>query len=82
MVKRGFMKRHTGRTLRKPESSSLSRATGFNKHRVDEFFTNYISFLKKIQFTAEQIYNLDETSSTIIIKPIKVVFTTGKRQIP
>lgn len=79
--RKGFMSRNKDLSLRKPESTSLLRGTGFNKSRVDEFFENYSQVLEKYKFKAEQIYNLDETGITTVIKPVKVVSTKGKKQV-
>lgn len=75
------MARHSELSLRKPESTSLLRSTGFNKDRVHEFFENYCSELEKYKFKAEQIYNLDESGVTTVMRPPRVVAQKGKKQI-
>lgn len=75
------MKRHTDLALRKPESTSLSRSMAFNKTQVDDFFKKYISVLEKHKFTAERIWNLDETGITTVMRPVKIVSTKGKKQV-
>lgn len=75
------MKRNKDLSLRKPESTSLFRGTGFNKSRVEEFFQNFTAILEKHKFTAQQIFNLDETGITTVMKPVKVVSSKGKKQV-
>ena len=77
----GFMKRNNDLSLRKPESTSLSRSMAFNKPVVDDFFMKYTSVLEKFHFTAERIWNLDETGITTVVKPVKIVSTKGKKQV-
>jgi hypothetical protein len=79
---KSFMKRNKNKiTLRKPESTSLARTTGFNKRCVSEFFENYISVLKKYSLKPEQIFNVDETGVTTVLKPVKIVSAKGKKQV-
>lgn len=79
---RAFMRRNKNQiSLRKPENTSLARATGFNKTSVAEFFKNYAAVIKKHNFKPEQIFNLDETGVTTVMKPVKVVSTKGKKQV-
>lgn len=67
---KGFMNRHNQLTLRKPENTSLSRATAFNKTNVTEFLDNYERAIRSDDFTAERIFNLDETGvSTVLQTP-------------
>ncbi|KAF2887415.1 hypothetical protein ILUMI_18758 [Ignelater luminosus] len=79
--RRGFMLRHKTLTLRKPESTSLSRSAAFNKNTVGRFYDNYVSLLKRYKFPPERIFNLDETGVTTVMKPVKVVSTLGKKQV-
>lgn len=75
------MSRHNQLSLRKPESTSLMRAIGFNKDRVNEFFENYLSVLEKFKFKGERIFNLDETGVPTVLKTTNVVATKGKKQV-
>ena len=44
----GFVRRHPELSLRKPESTNLTRAVGFNKPQVERFFQNTKSFIRNI----------------------------------
>jgi hypothetical protein len=49
----GFTERYKNLMLRKPENTSLFRATAFNKINVIEYFDNYEHALKSWEFTAD-----------------------------
>ncbi|KAI4470958.1 hypothetical protein MML48_1g05839 [Holotrichia oblita] len=71
---KGFMKRNRDNiSLRKPEN--LAKATGFNRKAVSEFFDNYCVVFKQYKFKSEQIYNIDETGVTTVLKPVKILST-------
>jgi hypothetical protein len=57
----GFLNRHPGMSLRKPEVTSLARASGFNKVVVDKFYSLLREILLLHNFQAARIYNVDET---------------------
>lgn len=69
-----FVKRRDTINLRKPQATSLTRSTSFNKHNVFTFFEKLNDVLQKNQFTADKIYNLDESGNTNVHNPGKSLF--------
>ncbi|KAF2883233.1 hypothetical protein ILUMI_22938 [Ignelater luminosus] len=77
-----FLSRHTNLTLKTPESTSVARAKGFNRHKVCHFYENLESAIEKNNIEASKLYNMDETGiSTTSNKPSKVLSVKGKRQV-
>ena len=77
----GFMSRHNF-AHRKAEHTSAARASGFNPKAVQEFFTLLKNVLDEHKFTPERIYNVDETSVSVVPKTSpKVIAAKGRRQV-
>ena len=73
------MKRHPEPSLRHPESTSLARASGFNKVVVDKFFDTLEDLFDLYKITAERMFNMDETSHSVVQCREKILAQRGKR---
>lgn len=78
---RSFLERYPELSLRKPEVTSMSRLTGFNKVQVKKFFDLLRSELETKKFSPKQIFNVDETGITTVQTPGKILARKGAKQV-
>lgn len=59
---KGFLKSNKDRlAMRQPTGTSFARARGFNKESMDEFYDTLEKIYEEKKFSADRIYNVDET---------------------
>ena len=79
------MKRHKELSIRSPEPTSIQRAQGFNRAKVQQFFNVLRMALcdenGTITIPAENVYNADESGFSICHKPKKIIAKCGKRGV-
>ncbi|KAK9721928.1 CENP-B N-terminal DNA-binding domain [Popillia japonica] len=76
-----FMNRHKDLSLRTAEPTSLQRAVGFSKDKVDRFFDQLTKLMDKHKFNPTRVFNADETGvSCVHNNNLKVMSVKGKKQ--
>ena len=72
-----FMKKHPQLSLQTPEATSAARARGFNEVSVAACFNLLGEMFEKHNFSASNIYNVDETGITTVQgAPSKIIETS------
>jgi hypothetical protein len=68
-------------SLRKLEATRLTQATSVSRKNVKAFLGNLNELISKRKFSANKIYNLDETcNSTVHVSP-KIICAKGMMQV-
>ncbi|KAK2182382.1 hypothetical protein NP493_355g02013 [Ridgeia piscesae] len=81
MADKDWLCGHPDLSIKNPQATSIPRALGFNKARVNEFFQIYRSVLETAQYTPSRVWNMDGTGITNVQRPGKVVATKGARHV-
>lgn len=77
----GFLHRDKTLSLRRPEATSLSRATSFNQHNVSMFYSKLKLLLEKYEFSSSNIFSAYETAVTTVHKPPRVITIKDQKRV-
>ena len=78
---RGFLSRHPCLSIREPTGTSLNRAIGFDWTSFNKFQDILADELEKKKYSAQQVWNMDESGLSTVQKPGKILALKGKRQV-
>jgi len=59
----------------------MFEATAFSKTSVMEFFDNYERALKSWKFTADRVYNIEETRVSAVVESPNIIAHIGSKQV-
>ena len=76
-----FRKRHKNLSLRKPENTSAARSFCFNKTAVNDFLQNLENIYRKHNFTADRIFNYDESGISTVLSTSKIFADKSQKQV-
>ena len=75
------MKCYPELSLHRPEPTSMSQLTGFNRVQVGKFFELLRYELSTKKYTAAQIYNVDESGIMTVQDPGRIIAKKGSKQV-
>ncbi|XP_049424947.1 uncharacterized protein LOC125884164 isoform X1 [Epinephelus fuscoguttatus] len=76
-----FLHRNPQLLVRRPQATSLSRATSFNPSNVGNFFSKLSKVLDRHHFQAKDVWNVDDSSTVNVQVPDKVLASRGTKQV-
>ena len=78
---RNFFKRNSRLFMRKPENTSQARAAALNHVVLEKFYAKIRELYALYNFTADRIFNVDETNDPTVLDSNKVLSRKGTHQV-
>ncbi|XP_065658600.1 uncharacterized protein LOC136083119 [Hydra vulgaris] len=77
----GFLKKNPKLSVRKPDATSIAKASAFNRYTIDIFFNKLREGISESKATSLKIFNLDETGFTTVQKTPRVIASKESKQV-